>query len=105
MSVQFGILKVVGRPGVISLAGGIPSPASFPMHAMGTLASSVFDKYGPDALQYDLTEAFLPLREALSGLLNEIGVSAAAGEVLMASGSQGVVPVPQIRCRSHRYRG
>ncbi|MCP4308473.1 MAG: PLP-dependent aminotransferase family protein [bacterium] len=85
------ILKVVNRPGVISLAGGIPSPDSFPMQAMDALASSVFDKYGSAALQYDLTEGFPPLRQALSGVLSKIGITVAADEVLIASGSQGVL--------------
>ena len=85
------ILKVVSRPGVISLAGGIPSPDSFPMHAMDALAASVFDKYGSAALQYDLTEGFPPLRQALSGLLSEIAITAEADEILIASGSQGVL--------------
>ncbi|MDX2344627.1 MAG: hypothetical protein QNL12_13275 [Acidimicrobiia bacterium] len=80
------ILKVVARPGIISLAGGIPSPESFPMESMGHLISNVFDKYGSGSLQYDLTEGFSPLRAALSDLLAETGVVTTANEVLIASG-------------------
>ncbi len=85
------ILKVVARPGIISLAGGIPSPESFPMESMGHLISNVFDKYGSGSLQYDLTEGFPPLRAALSDLLAETGVVTTANEVLIATGSQGVL--------------
>lgn len=85
------ILKVVARPGIISLAGGIPSPDSFPMQSMEALVARVFDQYGSSALQYDLTEGFPPLRQELSVLLRESGIAAAADDVLIASGSQGVL--------------
>ena len=85
------ILKVVSRPGMISLAGGIPAPESFPMHIMGDVVDSVLEKYGCNAFQYDLTEGFLPLREALAIYLAEKGMAAAAEHVLIASGSQGVL--------------
>jgi 2-aminoadipate transaminase len=85
------ILKVVSRPGIVSLAGGIPSPDSFPMEAIGSLVPKVLGRYGSAALQYDLTEGFPPLREAIAGMLGAIGVRAVAEDVLIASGSQGVL--------------
>jgi len=85
------ILKVVSRPGVISLAGGIPSPDSFPMEVIDTLVARVLERYGSGALQYDLTEGFPPLREAVSTVLADRGIVAAPDEVLIASGSQGVL--------------
>jgi len=85
------ILKVVSRPGVVSLAGGIPSPDSFPMDVIASVGPQVLERYGSDALQYDLTEGFPPLREALSGLLADRGIVADRDEILIASGSQGVL--------------
>ena len=85
------ILKVVSRPGVVSLAGGIPSPDSFPMDVIESLVPRVLERYGSGALQYDLTEGFLPLRKALSGLLAEGGIDADPDAILVASGSQGVL--------------
>ena len=85
------ILKVVSRPGVISLAGGIPSPESFPIGVIESLVPRVLERYGSRALQYDLTEGFPPLRAALAGLLGDIGVVAEPDDVLIASGSQGVL--------------
>ncbi len=85
------ILKVVARPGSIAWAGGVPSPDSFPMQSMEALVARVFDQYGSSALQYDLTEGFPPLRQELSVLLRESGIAAAADDVLIASGSQGVL--------------
>jgi 2-aminoadipate transaminase len=85
------ILKVVSRPGMISLAGGIPAPESFPLDLMGRLHQAVLDKYGAGALQYDPTEGFGPLREALVDYLERFGIRAAARQILVASGSQGVL--------------
>ena len=63
MNVIREILKVVSQPGMVSLAGGIPAPKSFPMEIMRDLTAIVIDKYGSSAFQYDPTEGFGPLRK------------------------------------------
>ena len=85
------ILKVVSQPGMVSLAGGIPAPESFPMEIMRDLTSIVIDKYGSNAFQYDPTEGFGPLRETLVGYLQQKGIETKMEEILVASGSQGVL--------------
>lgn len=85
------ILKVVSRPGMISLAGGIPAPESFPMDMIREITECAIEKYGSNAFQYDLTEGFPPLREALADYLTGKGLTTTAGEVLVSSGSQGVL--------------
>ena len=85
------ILKVVSKPGVISLAGGIPSPESFPMNIFRELTDRVLTKYSSGAFQYDLTEGFAPLREQVSILLESRGIKATADTVNITSGSQGVL--------------
>lgn len=85
------ILKVVSKPGVVSLAGGIPSPESFPMDLFRELTDRVLTKYSSQAFQYDLTEGFVPLREQLSILLESRGITAAPDTVNITSGSQGVL--------------
>ena len=85
------ILKVVGKPGMVSLAGGIPSPDSFPMERISELTDRVFTKYGSQAFQYDLSEGFTPLREAMASYLGERGIKVNADGVLIQSGSQGVL--------------
>lgn len=85
------ILKVVSQPGMISLAGGIPAPESFPMEIIRELTSKVFEKYDSAAFQYDLTEGFAPLRAVLSDYLQKKGIVATAEEIIVASGSQGVL--------------
>jgi 2-aminoadipate transaminase len=85
------ILKVAAQPGMISLAGGIPAPESFPLELIAELNGRVLAKYAADALQYSLTEGFWPLREALAQYLADKGIAAGPDEVLVASGSQGVL--------------
>lgn len=83
------ILKVVSQPGMISLAGGIPAPESFPLDLMGRLYQTVLEKYGADLLQYGPTEGFGPLREALADYLHLRGIRTSADAILVSSGSQG----------------
>ena len=85
------ILKVVAQPGMVSLAGGIPSPDSFPLALLDELTGMVLQKYGPRAFQYDATEGFGPLREAFVQHLADRSVPATPGDILIATGSQGVL--------------
>ncbi|MFN0094889.1 MAG: PLP-dependent aminotransferase family protein [Dehalococcoidia bacterium] len=85
------ILKVASSPGVISLAGGLPAAESFPLDLMEELMGTVLAKHGGRALQYDASEGWGPLREALVPHLAQRGVDAAAGEIVVFSGSQGVL--------------
>jgi len=86
------ILKVVAQPGMVSLAGGIPAPESFPIDILQKLTQSVLDQYGPASLQYDPTEGFAPLRHALAkDLAARKGIQTAPEDIFIASGSQGVL--------------
>ncbi len=85
------ILKVVSSPGMISLAGGIPAPESFPLDILQDITETVLTTYGARAFQYDLTEGFRPLREALTDYLAAKGIMAVADDILVTSGSQGVL--------------
>ncbi len=108
------ILKVASQPGMISLAGGIPAPESFPLELIAELNGRVLATYAADALQYGLTEGFPPLREALAARLSTKGIPAEPEEVLITSGSQGVLdaigktlisPRDQIAVESPTYLG
>ncbi len=85
------ILKVVAQPGMISLAGGIPAPETFPIEELYRINETVLDRYGATALQYDLTEGFAPFREALAGYLAKKGIEADAEQLLVFNGSQSVL--------------
>lgn len=85
------ILKVVAQPGMISLAGGIPSPDSFPMEHFIELLHNVQKKYKTNAFQYGTTEGFMPLREELKKLLLNEGIYAEPERIMVTSGSQGTL--------------
>ena len=68
-SVLREILKVTERPGIISLAGGLPSPKAFPINAFAEACAEVLHKDGQAALQYGASEGYGPLREAVAAML------------------------------------
>lgn len=63
------LLKVIARPEVISLAGGLPSPETFPTELLARILPDVLREHGASALQYGSTEGDLALRRALVDLL------------------------------------
>ncbi len=63
------ILKVTERPGIVSFAGGLPSPATFPVDEFAAASAQVLQQDGPAALQYAASEGFPALREKVAALL------------------------------------
>ncbi len=82
------ILKVTEQPGIISLAGGLPSPDSFPVAAMRDATARVLRDNPREALQYAASEGFGPLREWVAAELATQGLHAQASQVLITTGSQ-----------------
>ncbi len=82
------ILKVTERPGIVSLAGGLPSPDSFPVEAMRAACERVLRDTPREALQYAASEGFGPLREWVAAQLAERGLAVEASQVLITTGSQ-----------------
>ena len=82
------ILKVSEDPEIISFAGGLPSPESFPYHDIKESAVRVLDEKGAQALQYSTTEGYYPLREWISQRYQMRGLEVEPEEVLMTNGSQ-----------------
>ncbi|RZA31268.1 MAG: PLP-dependent aminotransferase family protein, partial [Lysobacteraceae bacterium] len=82
------ILKVTERPEVISFAGGLPSPDTFPIERMRWACTKVLDEAPQAALQYGPTEGFTPLREWVAARLSQNGATIRASQVLITTGSQ-----------------
>ena len=82
------ILKITEKPGVISLAGGLPSPDSFPLEAMREATQRVLRDQPREALQYAASEGFGPLREWVAEELGGQGLVVDASQVLITTGSQ-----------------
>lgn len=84
-SVLREILKVTERPGVISLAGGLPSPQTFPIQAFADACAEVLHTDGQAALQYAASEGYGPLRQAVADMLPW---NVDPAQVLITTGSQ-----------------
>lgn len=82
------ILKVTENPDIISFAGGLPSPDSFPVKSISQSVTKVLSEDGKDALQYSTTEGYRPLREYIAQRYFKYGLEVNADEILITNGSQ-----------------
>ena len=79
------ILKLTDKPGIISLAGGLPAPQTFPLDAFTAACNTVMARDGAAALQYATSEGFAPLRRAVADMLPW---AVDPDQVLITTGSQ-----------------
>ncbi|MEV4781142.1 PLP-dependent aminotransferase family protein [Burkholderia sp. LMU1-1-1.1] len=82
------ILKITQQPEIISFAGGLPSPLTFPVDEMKIAFDKVLETNGKVALQYGPTDGYLPLRQWIADSLSANGAKIIPEQVLMTSGSQ-----------------
>ena len=87
-SVLRELLKVTEQPGIINLAGGLPSPQTFPIEAIAQATQKVLTEDGQGALQYAASEGYGPLREWVAADLRQQGLTVQAAQVLITTGSQ-----------------
>ena len=79
------ILKVTEKPGIISFAGGLPSPKTFPVEAFAAACEAVLRTDGRAALQYASSEGLPALREWIAG---QLPWDVSPDQVLITTGSQ-----------------
>ena len=82
------LLKVAQDPEVISFAGGLPSPNSFPVQDLQGVVKSVLEHHGKIALQYGTTQGLTELREVIAERACKDGMDTTAENVMITSGSQ-----------------
>jgi 2-aminoadipate transaminase len=82
------ILKVTEDPEIISFAGGLPSPESFPHQEIKEAAIQVLEEDGAQALQYSTTEGYYPLREWVAHRYQMKGLVVDPEDILITNGSQ-----------------
>ncbi len=82
------ILKVTAQPDVISFAGGLPNPLSFPSEQLREATLSVLTEDSKNVLQYATSEGYLPLREYIAQRYTDTGLPVSADEILITNGSQ-----------------
>ena len=82
------IFKLLGKPGMISFAGGNPSNSALEPDVVRGLACEAIDRYGTNALQYGGTEGLPGLRKGIADYLSSTaGVRCTADNILPVQGS------------------
>lgn len=85
------IFKLLGKPGMISFAGGNPSNAALEPDVIAPIAEEVIRTVGAPILQYGATEGFLPVKGSIMQYLHDSGVPCEESEILPTEGStQGI---------------
>lgn len=86
------IFKYAADPTVVSLSAGNPAPEAFPSKEIAEISARLLAERPVDALQYGLTEGYLPLRQHLSAYMQEKhNVGRDFDDILITSGAQQVM--------------
>ena len=82
------LFKLLGKPGIISFAGGFPDPALFDVEGLQISANAVLSNNAGPVLQYGATEGWGPLREQISHFMAGKGATVTPEGLIVTTGSQ-----------------
>lgn len=82
------LLKLTAKPGIISFAGGLPAPATFPVDHVICAIDKVIEEEAHTALQYGPTEGDKRLREDLTEIMKAEGIDTTPDHILVTTASQ-----------------
>ncbi|MDP3227223.1 MAG: PLP-dependent aminotransferase family protein [Acidovorax sp.] len=83
------LFKLLGKPGIISFAGGFPDSAMFDVEGIRDASNAALTEEPGAALQYGATEGYNPLREQLAAFMASKGAKdVAADNLIVTTGSQ-----------------
>jgi 2-aminoadipate transaminase len=82
------LLKLTANPGIISFAGGLPAPATFPVDFVEAAVDHVIEEEHETALQYGPTEGDVRLREDLATIMRIDGIKTSKDHILVTTASQ-----------------
>jgi len=84
------LLKLLDQPDILSFAGGIPNPGLFPTAAIqaGYDAILADPKLAAQALQYSVSEGYLPLRDWIAERMTRDGMPCGPDNIMLTAGSQ-----------------
>jgi len=82
------LLKLTEEPDIISFAGGLPSPETFPHDELAEIAADELREHYENVLQYGLTEGSLTLRRAVVEWLRPLGLRLTVDQILVTTASQ-----------------
>ncbi|MRD48238.1 PLP-dependent aminotransferase family protein [Caenimonas koreensis] len=82
------LFKLLGKPGIISLAGGFPDSAMFDVTGLSQASQRALQEEPGGALQYGATEGFEPLRTQLAQFMAGKGIDVRPDGLVVTTGSQ-----------------
>ena len=82
------LFKLLGKPGIISFAGGFPDVALVDVDGIRAATLAALEQEPAGAMQYGATEGYAPLREQLSAFMQAKGAAVAADQLVVTTGSQ-----------------
>ncbi|SCK53419.1 DNA-binding transcriptional regulator, MocR family, contains an aminotransferase domain [Variovorax sp. HW608] len=82
------LFKLLGKPGIISFAGGFPDSAMFDVEGLKEASAKALTEEAGGALQYGATEGYEPLRTQLSAFMKTKGVDVDPSGLIVTTGSQ-----------------
>ncbi len=83
------LFKLLGKPGIISFAGGFPDSALFDVDGIREAVNAALTEEAGAALQYGATEGYQPLREQLAAFMASKGnQGVGANDLIVTTGSQ-----------------
>ncbi|MDE6405765.1 MAG: aminotransferase class I/II-fold pyridoxal phosphate-dependent enzyme, partial [Lachnospiraceae bacterium] len=83
------ILKAASDPGVISFAGGLPNPISFPQEDLLVSMERIVKNYGSSVFQYSITAGLPELRQYIADRYNrKFGLHLTIDNIIITTGSQ-----------------
>jgi len=82
------LFKLLGKPGIISFAGGFPDSAMFDVEGIKHAVDTALLRNPGGMLQYGATEGYEPLREQLSAFMATKGVAVNQDGLIVTTGSQ-----------------
>ena len=82
------LFKLLGKPGIISFAGGFPDPALFDVEGIKESSNAVLCGNPGPVLQYGATEGYQPLREGISRFMANKGATVPPEGLIVTTGSQ-----------------
>ncbi len=83
------LFKLLGKPGIISFAGGFPDSAMFDVEGIREACNKALLEEPGAALQYGATEGYQPLREQLAAFMQSKGTAdLAPDQLIVTTGSQ-----------------
>ena len=82
------LFKLLGKPGIISFAGGFPDPALFDVEGFRAASTDALQQWPGAALQYGATEGFGPLKEQIAVLSGNKSAPLSEDDFIVTTGSQ-----------------